>query len=927
MWRSGYIGNWQKTLFLLFLGLGWAQIANTRSLRVIIQDAQTQEALAGAIVVPLVEGIPGTLSDTLGVAELRLPLSEDTLWIEIRYLGYQTLRLPLTGKSSVLLRVRLKPEGIEQEEVVIAGLQNLRTEVSLLAALAQMAQIVSGLSAQTIQRTPDRSAAAVLSRVTGVSLQDGRFLVIRGMNERYNPVILNRLPAPSTEPDSRGFDLEILPADLIDQVRVYKTPTASQTGDFGGGLVEILTRRSSDKPSFHLQLRTSYLHGTTFRPGYGNILHAGDWWGAGVSARALPSGFPENFTDLPSSEAQRWTEALPQTFQLREKTTIPPAAQLATAIGIPLTQNLWMITGLSYERSFRTLDIERNRYEMRVLTPGANAKLFAYRDHQTTEMLRFLGFTNVLWAPAAGQQLEVNLFAARLTEDETIVREGFSLYQRGNDALFRNYSMQYLARTLASGQLGGTHRLGTTTALRWDIGGTATLRDEPDYRRVRTVKEEGDSLFRIILPPGPTTFDAARFYSQLRQYGINTQISLLAELGRWKFISGLQGEFVNRSFWARWFSYTLPATTSPTFIQAWSALPIEEAFSQEYLSRLRLREGTNPNDRYKAQQLVVAPFLSIDRSWSRLALQVGLRYEYGQQRLQSATSTAPLDIVTPFPLLMPFLSGSYMLNPTHRIRAGYSRTLNRPTLREIAPFLYYNFALEVQQAGNAALRPASLHNLDLRYEIAPSLDQLIAFGAFYKYVRNPIETYILRGADQPTVRFGNANSVQLTGIELELRLNLTRHISTITNAAYIWSQVDMGEAVYGTGSAAGPSQARLRPLQGQAPYLFNMLIVYSHAGWEIASAGQLFGPRLWWVGDNFNPSIFEMPRPVWDAHLRKQLGTRGFYIKLQARDILNTPFLYLQDTNLNGRISRNEDVIFRFVRGSEWSLTLGWQPK
>lgn len=88
-----------------------------------------------------------------------------------------------------------------------------------------------------------------------------------------------------------------------------------------------------------------------------------------------------------------------------------------------------------------------------------------------------------------------------------------------------------------------------------------------------------------------------------------------------------------------------------------------------------------------------------------------------------------------------------------------------------------------------------------------------------------------------------------------------------------------------------------------------------------------FGPRLWWVGDNFNPSIFEMPRPVWDAHLRKQLGTRGFYIKLQARDILNTPFVYRQDTDLNGRITHNEDIIFRFVRGSEWSLTLGWQPK
>lgn len=114
MWGFGYLRCWQGSLYLLLLGLGWAQVATTRSLRVVVQDAQTQEALAGAVVMPLGEGLTGTLTDTLGVAELRLPLSEDTIWVEIRYLGYKTLRLPLTGKSSVLLRARLKPEAFSR---------------------------------------------------------------------------------------------------------------------------------------------------------------------------------------------------------------------------------------------------------------------------------------------------------------------------------------------------------------------------------------------------------------------------------------------------------------------------------------------------------------------------------------------------------------------------------------------------------------------------------------------------------------------------------------------------------------------------------------------------------------------------------------------------------------------------------------------
>ncbi|MCS7188608.1 MAG: TonB-dependent receptor [Bacteroidia bacterium] len=923
------MGRYRVGLFLWIglLGCIYAQSpSNVRRYRLLVKDAQTQEGLAGASVAPLREGVRGAITDSMGIALLGVPTGIETLWVEVRYVGYTTERVPITPRSSMLIEVKLKEEGIVQEEVVISSVQETRTEVSLLAALQQMPQIATGLSAQAIQKTPDRTAAAVLSRVTGVSLNDGRFLVVRGMNERYNPILLNRLPAPSTEPDSRGFDLEILPAGLIDQVRVYKTPTAHQTGDFGGGLVEILTRRSSDKATFHLQFRGSYLQGTTFRRGLANLSNISDLWGGGVSTRSLPSGFPADFTNISSSEAQRWTYALPQNFKLRELSSVPPAFQLSLTYGMPLSRKLWILTGGAYSRSFQTLRVERNRYEVLVLRPGANAKLFSYTDWQTTQITRLFGFANLLWTPRPGQQVETNLFAARLCEDETIIREGFSFYQRGSDAFFRNYSMQYVARTLVSMQLGGMHRLGEFTAIRWDLGGTTSFREEPDFRRVRTVKENGDSLFRIILPPGPTTFDAARFYSSLSQYAGVAQVSLLAEWNTWKFVGGVQGEGISRTFWARWFSYTLPANTDPVFIQRWTALPIQEAFTGEYIGQLRLREGTNPTDRYDAQQLVFAPYASVERQLGRLSFQTGLRYEYSQQRLSSATATAPVEVVTPFPLLMPFANLGYSLSATQKLRFAYSRTLNRPSLRELAPFLYYNFALEVQQAGSPSLRPASLHNIDARYEFTPSLDQLVAVGAFYKHIRNPIETYILRGADQPTVQFGNAPYAQLLGLEAEARIRFSQTLSTILNAAYIWSQVDMGRAVYGTSGSSMPSQARFRPLQGQAPYLFNMLFVYTPVSqkWEIATSGQLIGPRLWWVGDNFNPSVFEMPRPIWDAHLRRKLG-RGFYIQLQARDILNTPFVFRQDSDLNGSITRKEDVIFRYVRGSEWSLTLGWQ--
>ncbi|MCX7763841.1 MAG: TonB-dependent receptor [Bacteroidia bacterium] len=915
---------WKFWAGMLILAV-YAQTAQ-RKYRIVVRDAQTQEGLAGATIFPQRPGSAGALTDSLGVATIALPAAYDTIWIEVRYLGYQTAKVPITARTGLLVEVPLQPEGVQQEEVVISAVQETRTEVALLSSLQQMPQIATGLSAQTIQQTPDRTAAAVLSRITGVSLNDGRFLVIRGMNERYNPVLFNRLPAPSTEPDSRAFDLELFPAGIIDQVRVYKTPAAYQSGDFGGGLVEILTRRSTDKPSLHIQLRSAYLQGTTFQPGLYNIHYTPDLWGGGVVARALPKGFPQDLNTVSLSEAQKWAKTLPQNFILRHIQRIPPATQLSLSYGAPLAKKLWFITGGAYSRSYQTMRIERNRYEVLFLRPGANAKLFDYEDYQTTQMTRIFGFLNTLWMPSSAHQVELNLFSAQLTEDETIIREGFSLYQRGSDVPFRNYSMQYLARTLASLQVGGMHRLSEVAALRWDAGGNLTLRNEPDYRRVRTVRDIGDTVYRIILPPGPTTFDAARFYSELKQHGISFQLSLLTEFSGWKLVSGMYGDHVRRSFWARWFSYTLPSNTSPAFIQYWTALPIEEAFRNENLSAFRLREGTNPTDRYEAEQIIGAAYLSVEKRIGRFSLHAGLRYEYNEQRLQSATPTAPVNVKTPFPLLMPFLNWGYALAENQKLRIAYSRSLNRPALRELAPFLYYNFALEIQQAGSPSLRPASLHNIDLRYELTPSLDQLIAVGAFYKHVKDPIETYILRGADQPTVVFGNAPQAHLLGVEVEARVRLSSSFSLLTNAAYIWSEVDMGPAVSGSIPGQAPSQARLRPLQGQAPYLFNAILFYHSpdSRWEASTSGQLIGPRIWWVGDNFNPTIFEMPRPVWDMSIKRQLS-RHFYIQAQARDILNTPYVYRQDSDLNGRISRKEDVIFRFVRGSEWSLTLGWK--
>jgi outer membrane receptor for ferrienterochelin and colicin len=127
------------------------------------------------------------------------------------------MSLSLKRGSPAIIRIGLVGEGVQSRvgRLLTARSEN-RTEVALLSALQAMPQVATGLSAQTLERLPDRTTAQAMSRITGLSLNDGRFLVIRGMYERYNTILLDGLMAPSTEPESRTFDLEVLPAGLAE---------------------------------------------------------------------------------------------------------------------------------------------------------------------------------------------------------------------------------------------------------------------------------------------------------------------------------------------------------------------------------------------------------------------------------------------------------------------------------------------------------------------------------------------------------------------------------------------------------------------------------------------------------------------------------------------------------------------------------------
>ena len=99
----------------------------------------------------------------------------------------------------------MEEDGVALNEVVVSTYRRNDTEMSLLEGMKAQVQVASGISSQQIAKTLDRDASEVVKRVPGISVIDDRFVVVRGLSQRYNNVWINGNSSPSLESDSRAF--------------------------------------------------------------------------------------------------------------------------------------------------------------------------------------------------------------------------------------------------------------------------------------------------------------------------------------------------------------------------------------------------------------------------------------------------------------------------------------------------------------------------------------------------------------------------------------------------------------------------------------------------------------------------------------------------------------------------------------------------
>ncbi|MCC2544840.1 TonB-dependent receptor [Hymenobacter sp. BT175] len=918
-----------------------------------VTDKKTGDGVIGATVI-----VTGTVQaapvDVEGRYELKL--APGTYGITITYIGYkpQTFTgITISAGAKTTLDAVLEENATALREVTVTGQKQTGTEMALIQDLRKSEVVVSGMSNDQIVKTLDRDAAEVVKRIPGVTIQNNNFIVIRGLAERYNTVLLNDALTPSAETDTRSFSFDILPSSVIDRVLIFKSGAPELPGEFGGGVVKVYTKNSVLENSTSLSVSGWARSTNTFKDGFLASDHsATDVLGFDNGQRAMPGllrGLTRNgSTDGPALDAGRGSlrnEFLPRSVASRPDLRLSLGINRKFEIGSVYVSN---VTALSYSNTQEQYTSERQRYDyydpkLPDLLPSAQ---FRYQDTRSLSAVRLGLIHNYQVRLNDRHRLELRNFFNQYGTDEVVNRRGINFSE--GDLEHNDYSLHYQSRSIYSGQVAGSHEVGAgRTSLTWAAGYNYVFRDEPDYRQNQQTRylepnrpgDQSPMPFAVSINSVPQT--SSRYFATLTE---NTWMGSgqveqrfagrdTLRSSEYKLRLGFYAEQKKRNYDSRIFNYT----RSRGFDPALGELPLTSIFSPENLNATTgfvLKENTNAQDRYTGENTLAAVYLSgVAPLSEKLNLTGGLRLEYNRKFLESGDAQAkPYEETRTF--VLPSVNATYNFNERNLLRAGGSVSVNRPEFREVANYTYYDFSNNFYVLGSDTLRTARIYNADLRYEFYPSRSEMLSVGVFYKHFTDAIEqvTRSITGSDL-TLTYQNADQAYDVGVEVEARkslLDLTdnrflQRFSFILNASLIKSRVQLDTTL----SVNRDHALTNRALQGQSPYVVNTGVFYQddENHWQIAAQYNVIGPRIAFVGDRGNnPSVIELPRHVVDLALTKGFG-QHFEVRAGVQNLLNQLTRQYYDFDRNGKINGIEHgaAFNRYRRGTYSTLGLTYR--
>jgi TonB-dependent receptor len=939
---------------LIFSSIQLISLAQSGSISGVIKDKNNNNPLESAKV--MLMGVNKmAISDATGAFTFAT-VEAGTYAIEVRFMGYLSQKVEnIIVKPGQNTEVNFDMDNATKTEKDVKIILQTKPKGDAEITKMQLNQggLVDGINKSTFIKTPDARVSDVFKRISGASVQDNKFVVVRGLSDRYNFALINGASLPSTESDRKAFAFDIFPSNMLENLFVMKSATPELPGEFAGGVIDIKTLEPRDEAFQNIQIGGAYNSISTFKNFKTYASGNSDIFGLGSNTRQLPEGLPSTaeFNSLTNEQKAGYAKNIPNSWGTSNMTALPNLS-LQYSIGnmfkLKNKQKFGYVFAYSYTNNFQFNYVTRREFEETAASSKPLTKN-ELRDSAYTHSVLNTGMLNLKYQLNPKNDIQLKTMYSISADDKVNIRNGKRDMDVESVLNEKSTNIWYTQNNLLTSQLIGNHTIKDKIKLSWNTGISDISRQIPFLRR--TVYQQVDTTlpyFAVIQANDISTLGAGNmFWSNLDERIYSGRYDGSYQLGNDESKNFLKAggmhQYRTRSFDARnlGFSKVDPAGSS-SFNSNLLLLPEDQIFSAENLGVMadgqggfKLEEGTNVDDSYQASSFLNAGYAMIDaRLFKKLRIVSGARVEsYNQQfHYIEFGSNEQKDLDTTVVDVLPSINLTYSFTKRFQFRASASRTLSRPEFRELAPFTFYNFLNDNLTSGDPELQRALINNYDARLEYFPGEGQVISVSGFYKDFQNPIELILRTGTSgTPELYYRNVGAVKSYGAEVEYRMKLDflskdtssfwKNFTFYTNASLIQSKVDLSDV---SGQGEYPNSSR--PMQGQSPFIINAGLFYANENaLNVSLSYNLVGQRIAIAGSIQEPSVWENGRNVLDFQISKTFKDK-YEVKLNVKDALAQDLVFFQDINKNQKYDKGVDSAWQEITfGQTVSLSLKYK--
>ncbi|ALL04801.1 hypothetical protein AQ505_04465 [Pedobacter sp. PACM 27299] len=900
-----------------------------------------------------------------------ITIEPGTYTLEISYVSYLKQRITeviVKSGEHTGLDISMKPDSKGLSEITITSSYKKASVASLYVQQKNAANLSDGISSEQISATPDKHLGETLKRITGVTTNENKKVIVRGIAERYNVSLLNGSPLPSTDVQERDFEFNLIPTNLVENVVVAKSATADMPYGFAGGLIQITTKSVPESNFLSFSAGSSFNSRTTGKDflGYGRGKY--DYLGFDDGSR---DHFPKDLLNLAAYDASKpdagnqikvaqigaqnkrigGTERLgTRSFQSMPSQNYQFSLGRSYALSTTKERKLGFVASVSYRNTQNIDDISTMRRGDWTHEPTRGD------DPTDINTGNVYGFNTTLGVMLNGgiktreHQISTYNLYTRIFDNRFSRYSGWSYHNPKNEG--DNYpNIQEDDRPkftdLLQNKVSGVHRI-NPVKIEWSLARTSLKALEQDAVSADLNSREiaNTVLYSYQLSstsdPGFGTFHRDQYVYKENNFDGTLSAAYDFKLGLSKHIVKIGANYLKKHAFYDW--KILPIAMSPK-----STIPIETLPIQEWGNHMSMEDLANSIfyfnkeytlNKFEAKSVNSGVFVMLDHKvLPNLRFVWGARAEYF--KLDTIVNSASLlkDKISEIFFeekknwyILPSANITYSPLKELNLRTSYAKSAVRSGLMESSRFSRYNpnYGSVIRSSGVSS---TLIDNFDVKVELFPGSGELLSAGYFYKFFDKPAEYYRLDNENNGRgyITISNSDWAKVKGWEFELRKNLgfvydglpfLKNIYLSGNLTIQSSKVRARAIQYdkkadGTDSLYYKYLKYPRALYGQVPLLYNagiqyigknlgLNLTYNHSGYKTFITG-------------VEPAFveYERPRSQMDAQISYKFLKGKMETKLNMSNLLDAPFRYFI----------NDPSTYELKPGNEGALELEWNDK